>query len=86
MRQKIKQRIPRDALLVLIDDTVTTGSTLLYAAEVVREAFPSSLAFARTSLRGLVANNNGFLYYASVRCNLDEISARRSCTQIIRFA
>ena len=40
VRQKIKQRIPRDALLVLIDDTVTTGSTLLYAAEVVREAFP----------------------------------------------
>ena len=38
--QKVKQRIPRDALLVLIDDTVTTGSTLLYAAEVVREAFP----------------------------------------------
>ena len=46
----------------------------------------AALAFARTSLRGLVANNNGFLYYASVRCNLDEISARRSCTQIIRFA
>ena len=40
VRQIIKQRIPRDALLVLIDDTVTTGSTLLYAAEVVREAFP----------------------------------------------
>ena len=40
VRQKIKQRIPRDALLVLIDDTVTTGSTLLYAAEVVREVFP----------------------------------------------
>ncbi|MGB0271422.1 MAG: ComF family protein [Schleiferiaceae bacterium] len=40
VRQKIKQRIPQDALLVLIDDTVTTGSTLLYAAEVVREAFP----------------------------------------------
>ncbi len=40
VRQKIKQRIPRDALLVLIDDTVTTGSTLLYAAEVIRESFP----------------------------------------------
>ena len=40
VRQKIKQRIPRDALLVLIDDTVTTGSTLLYAAEVIREVFP----------------------------------------------
>lgn len=40
VRQKIKQRIPGDALLVLIDDTVTTGSTLLHAAEVVREAFP----------------------------------------------
>ena len=40
VRQKIKQRIPRDALLVLIDDTVTTGSTLLCAAEVIREKFP----------------------------------------------
>jgi len=40
VRPKIKQRIPGDALLVLIDDTVTTGSTLIYAAEVVREAFP----------------------------------------------
>ena len=38
--QKTKQRIPRDALLVLIDDTVTTGSTLIYAAEVIREGFP----------------------------------------------
>jgi|SaaInl1SG_22_DNA_1037389.scaffolds.fasta_scaffold00375_10 competence protein ComFC len=37
---KTKQRIPRDALLVLIDDTVTTGSTLIYAAEVIREEFP----------------------------------------------
>lgn len=37
---KTKQRIPRDALLVLIDDTVTTGSTLIYAAEVIREGFP----------------------------------------------
>lgn len=40
VRPKIKQRIPGDALLVLIDDTVTTGSTLIYAAEVIREAFP----------------------------------------------
>ncbi len=38
--QKIKQRIPRDALLVLIDDTVTTGSTLICAAEVIRKEFP----------------------------------------------
>lgn len=37
---KIKQRIRRDALLVLIDDTVTTGSTLIYAAEVIRKEFP----------------------------------------------
>lgn len=37
---KIKQRIPQDALLVLIDDTVTTGSTLIYAAEVIRKEFP----------------------------------------------
>lgn len=38
--QKTKQRIPGDALLVLIDDTVTTGSTLIYAAEVIRKEFP----------------------------------------------
>lgn len=37
---KTKQRIPGDALLVLIDDTVTTGSTLIYAAEVIRKGFP----------------------------------------------
>ena len=37
---KTKQRIPGDALLVLIDDTVTTGSTLIYAAEVIRKEFP----------------------------------------------
>lgn len=40
VNQKIKQRIPPDALLVLIDDTVTTGSTLIYAAEVLRKEFP----------------------------------------------
>lgn len=40
IRPKIKQRIPEDALLVLIDDTVTTGSTLICAAEVIKESFP----------------------------------------------
>ena len=35
-----KQRIPKDALLVLIDDTVTTGSTLIHAAEALRDSFP----------------------------------------------
>lgn len=37
-----KQRIPEDALLVLIDDTVTTGSTLIHAAETLRESFPNN--------------------------------------------
>ena len=40
VRQKIKQRIPGDALLVMIDDTVTTGSTLIHAAEIIRKEFP----------------------------------------------
>jgi len=37
-----KQRIPEDALLVLIDDTVTTGSTLIHAAEALRDRFPNN--------------------------------------------
>ena len=41
VRKKIKQRIPENALLVLIDDTVTTGATLIHASEIVREHFPN---------------------------------------------
>ena len=37
-----KQHIPEDALLVLIDDTVTTGSTLIHAAEALRNSFPNN--------------------------------------------
>ena len=39
--KKIKQRIPENALRVLIDDTVTTGSTLIRASEIIREHFPN---------------------------------------------
>ena len=41
VRKKIKQRIPENALLVIIDDTVTTGSTLIHASEIIREHFPN---------------------------------------------
>ena len=41
IRKKIKQRIPENALLVLIDDTVTTGLTLIRASEIIREHFPN---------------------------------------------
>ncbi len=32
-----KKRIPKDALVVLIDDTVTTGSSMLHAAEALKK-------------------------------------------------
>ena len=41
IRKKIKQRIPENALLVLIDDDVTPGSTLIRASEIIREHFPN---------------------------------------------
>jgi predicted amidophosphoribosyltransferase len=41
--RKKKQRIPKDALLVVIDDTVTTGSSLFHAGETLRENYPETL-------------------------------------------
>ena len=35
-----KKRVPRDALIFIIDDTVTTGSSLLRAAEAVLHDYP----------------------------------------------
>ena len=37
-----KERILPDALLVLVDDTVTTGASLVLAGEQLREAFPKN--------------------------------------------
>jgi len=34
---KQKKRVPKDALVILIDDTVTTGSSMLHAAEVLKK-------------------------------------------------
>jgi|MDSX01.1.fsa_nt_gb predicted amidophosphoribosyltransferase len=41
IRKEVKQRISENALLVLIDDTVTTGSTLIHASKIIRDHFPS---------------------------------------------
>ena len=41
--RKKKQRIPADALLVVIDDTVTTGSSLFHAGETLREHYPGTV-------------------------------------------
>lgn len=41
--RKKKQRIPADALLVVIDDTVTTGSSLFHAGETLREHYPENV-------------------------------------------
>ena len=40
--RKKKQRIPKDALLVVIDDTVTTGSSLFHAGETLRKNYPEN--------------------------------------------
>lgn len=37
-----KKRVPEDALIFIIDDTVTTGSSLVRAAEVVLQAYPNA--------------------------------------------
>ncbi len=37
-----KKRVPKDALIFIIDDTVTTGSSLLRAAEAVLQAYPNA--------------------------------------------
>ena len=37
-----KKRVPRDALIFIIDDTVTTGSSLLRAAEAVLHNYPKA--------------------------------------------
>jgi len=37
-----KKRVPEDAFLILIDDTVTTGSSMLRAGECLKEAFPKN--------------------------------------------
>lgn len=39
---KKQQRIPKDALLFIIDDTVTTGSSLLRAGEALKTLFPEN--------------------------------------------
>ena len=41
--RKKKQRIPKDALLVVIDDTVTTGSSLFHAGETLRKHYPEKV-------------------------------------------
>jgi predicted amidophosphoribosyltransferase len=41
--RKKKQRIPADALLVVIDDTVTTGSSLFHAGETLRKHYPENV-------------------------------------------
>lgn len=40
-----KKRAPKDALVILIDDTVTTGSSMLHAADVLLECTPSKQIF-----------------------------------------
>ena len=40
--QATKKRVPKDALIFIIDDTVTTGSSLMRAAEVVLQAHPKA--------------------------------------------
>ena len=37
-----KKRVPEDALIFIVDDTVTTGSTLVRAAEAVLQAYPNA--------------------------------------------
>ena len=37
-----KKRVPKDALILIIDDTVTTGSSLLRAAEAVLLVYPKA--------------------------------------------
>jgi predicted amidophosphoribosyltransferase len=37
-----KKRIPKDALIFIIDDTITTGSSLLRAAEAVLQDYPEA--------------------------------------------
>lgn len=39
-RGKKNQRVPEDALVILIDDTVTTGASMLHAAEALIKAYP----------------------------------------------
>lgn len=38
--ERQKKRVPGDAFVILIDDTVTTGSSMLRAGECLKEAFP----------------------------------------------
>lgn len=40
LRTTKKKRVPKDALIFIIDDTVTTGSSLLRAAEAVLHDYP----------------------------------------------
>ncbi|NCF53146.1 MAG: hypothetical protein GWP31_00565, partial [Bacteroidetes bacterium] len=40
--QATKKRVPKDALIFIIDDTVTTGSSLMRAAEVMLQTHPKA--------------------------------------------
>lgn len=42
LRTTKKKRVPKDALIFIIDDTVTTGSSLLRAAEAVLLVYPKA--------------------------------------------
>ncbi|MBL6659360.1 MAG: ComF family protein [Cryomorphaceae bacterium] len=42
LRTTTKKRVPKDALIFIIDDTVTTGSSLLRAAEAVLLEYPKA--------------------------------------------
>lgn len=42
LRTTKKKRVPKDALIFIIDDTVTTGSSLLRAAEAVLLEYPKA--------------------------------------------
>ncbi len=42
LRTTKKKRVPKDALIFIIDDTVTTGSSLLQAAEAVLLEYPKA--------------------------------------------
>ncbi|MAD31255.1 MAG: hypothetical protein CL854_03375 [Cryomorphaceae bacterium] len=42
LRTTKKKRVPKDALIFIIDDTVTTGSSLLRAAEAVLHDYPKA--------------------------------------------
>ena len=42
LRTTKKKRVPKDALIIIIDDTVTTGSSLLRAAEAVLRDYPKA--------------------------------------------